>query len=233
MIQGREADNNGDYGGAVALFEEALSQAQSFSDEDPRLTISLNRLSDVYLKNGNPEKALPVLERARSILEQVSPKHPELTRCLFRLARAKMGLSRYEEADQLFGEALKSYAPEAYASWDGDYEILIYWSRNCYLKGDLAAEERIARQLVRCVEQRSTCAAFKRAEAYLALANSCLHGQKYRLAKDYYKRALTIYSEALDSESKRKYIQARLAIIESRTAPARAKSTAGRRGQRR
>jgi len=89
---------------ALALYRTAL---QLFPDRSSRLIVLIN-MGAAYLQQGEPERAIEILEDAKAhVLKQLGPKHA--AGCLYNLGMAYRRTARYAEALRQFSEVGEVY----------------------------------------------------------------------------------------------------------------------------
>ncbi len=100
LMQGRAAD-----GHAAARTAEALMTRLA---EDWHLaSVLLSNEGSLYTQEGQPERALPLAQRAVSMLtKQLGPEHNEVARAEVNLGAVDVALHRYQEAERMYLHAL-------------------------------------------------------------------------------------------------------------------------------
>ncbi len=92
---------------AEKQFFDALKEAERFSNDDPRLRLTLNNLAETYRDQAKYSEAEPfyrrVLERDERVL---GPEHPNVAASLNNLANNYRVLGKYAEAEPLYQRAL-------------------------------------------------------------------------------------------------------------------------------
>ncbi len=87
MRTGAAAYQQGNYAEAVKQTKAALSAAEAFGPDDPRLATSLNNLAALYYAQRRYDEAEPLYQHAITITERaMGPDHPNLAATLGNLA---------------------------------------------------------------------------------------------------------------------------------------------------
>ncbi len=108
MRAGAAAYQQGSYAEAVKQIKAALSAAEAFGPNDPRLATTLNNLAVFYNAQGKYAEAEPFNKRALAIREKVlGPAHPEVATSLNSLAELYRAQGRYATAEPLYNRALR------------------------------------------------------------------------------------------------------------------------------
>ncbi len=68
---GLDAYRDGRVDDAELIWLEALSQAEEYGDEDPRLAQSLRMLGNLYIHSGRFDEAAPMMERWLGVVERL------------------------------------------------------------------------------------------------------------------------------------------------------------------
>ena len=107
MRAGAAAYQQGNYAEAVKQTKAALSAAEAFEPDDPRLATTLNALAVLYRAQGRYAKAEPLHKRALAIVEKaLGPAHPHVATSLNNLAALYYAQRRYDEAEPLYQHAI-------------------------------------------------------------------------------------------------------------------------------
>ena len=108
MAAGQSAFEQKDLIAARDQFEAALTAAQDFPADDPRIGLTLNNLATVYNFQGAFAKAEPLLLRAREIWQQAPPPGElHLATTLHNLAGLYFSQGRLDEVEPLLKQALE------------------------------------------------------------------------------------------------------------------------------
>lgn len=92
---------------AEIYFLDALKVAESFGEDDPRLSLTLNNMAAIYHSQGKYAMAEPLYQRSLEIKKRVlGEDHLEVATCLYNLAVLHSAKHRYAEAEPLFQQAL-------------------------------------------------------------------------------------------------------------------------------
>ncbi len=103
---GFAAYQQGNYAEAVKQTKAALSLAEAFGPDDPRLATSLNNLALLYKAQGKYAEAEPLLKRAFAIFEKaLGPDHPNVATSLANYAAVLRKTGRTTEAAKLEARA--------------------------------------------------------------------------------------------------------------------------------
>jgi len=103
MRAGVAAYQQGHYAEAVKQTKAALSAAEAFGPDDPRLATTLNHLALFYDAQGKYAEAEPLYKRALAIREKIlGPEHPRLAITLNNLALFYRAQGKYAEAKPLY-----------------------------------------------------------------------------------------------------------------------------------
>lgn len=103
------------YDEALTAYKQALSQAETLGEDDPRLTATLWALGSLYLDGlHQPATAAFYLERQQAILSRLGPDYQGLCEGMECLARAYRDQRKYAQAERLLLRALK-IRPTGYA----------------------------------------------------------------------------------------------------------------------
>jgi len=99
------------YAQALAPAEESLNLAlKQFGEKDVLTVYSIDNLGKIYLRMGRLQDAQPLLERTVRINREIlEPDNPKQAYYLGNLAELRMQQERYDEAEDLYGDALKLY----------------------------------------------------------------------------------------------------------------------------
>ncbi len=98
MRAGEAAYHQGNYPEAVKQTKAALSAAEAFGPNDPRLATTLNNLALFYNTQGRYAEAEPLYKRALAIREKaLGPEHPHVAASLNNLA----ALYKYSDVAEL------------------------------------------------------------------------------------------------------------------------------------
>ncbi len=113
-----EAGNNAE---AAEFFRKALDMGErSFGPDHPDLTILLNDLTRLYLKQSDYASAEPLLLRLLELKRSKGEDHPEVATVLASLATVRQALGRHESAEQLWRRVLeireRTLAPNHFAT---------------------------------------------------------------------------------------------------------------------
>ncbi len=104
---GAAAYQQGNYAEAVKQTKAALSLAEAFAPDDPRLATTLNNLGEFYRAQGKYTEAEPLYKRALAIYEKaLGPEHPHVAVSLNNLGEFYRAQGRYAEAEPLLKRAL-------------------------------------------------------------------------------------------------------------------------------
>ncbi len=96
MRAGLTAYQQGHYAEAVKQTKAALSAAEAFGPDDPRLATTLSNLGGLYDAQGRYAEAEPLYKRALAIDEKaLGPEHPHVATSLNNLALLYKTQSRY------------------------------------------------------------------------------------------------------------------------------------------
>src|SRR5215831_14925816 len=99
--------DRGQVADAERLYLGAVTQAEAFSDADPRLARSLTALGLFYREQGRPREAAPILHRALSVTEKaVPPDDPRLIANLNNVGVAWLQQGLVSDAEPVFRRAL-------------------------------------------------------------------------------------------------------------------------------
>lgn len=140
---GERAFDDGNFIEAEEMLGQALTEAESFGEADPRLTRSMTSLGKTYLDLSWYEKAEPLFSRALALRSKVqganSPEVAEIDNCLGML---KQQQSLYGQAEEFFKKALAILDQAANSSNKALAEVLSNIGKNFYLQdnGDAAVE---------------------------------------------------------------------------------------------
>jgi len=142
------------YDEATALYFQALKEAESFGEDDPRLTATLRDLADCLTQHDkNYVLAEQLLKREQRILRRLGPDFRGLVAGMDLLGRVYYNQGKYKDAEQLYQDALK-ICPEVGGPTNRNWrqEMLAHlgqcYQGDCkydlaehYLKGALAAAQ--------------------------------------------------------------------------------------------
>ena len=106
MAAGETARKAGNLAQARACYLSALKSAETFGDQDPRLTATIRELADVYLKNHELAKAESLYRRELKILGAIGEYYPDVAHDFCSLGNIYAARSNYEEADKWYRQAL-------------------------------------------------------------------------------------------------------------------------------
>ncbi len=106
MEAGEQAYGQGRYAEAEKALQAALTEAEHFGPQDPRLAASLNNLALLYHAQGKYAEAEPLLKRALAIFEKaLGPEHPNVATSLENYAVLLRKMNRQAEAAELEARA--------------------------------------------------------------------------------------------------------------------------------
>ena len=152
----------GQYEQAAEAYRRVLEKLERLmSDQHPLFVLALGDYADLLWRQGDFQQALPAIQRAIAIAEQLAPAHPKLQHAREKLALELMRAGRFDEAEAQFRKMLEREEADGQFSWNA-HEGLIWL---CQLQGNRTEALRHARQLVEHSDR-----SFKRAWAYFALA---------------------------------------------------------------
>ncbi len=104
---GWTAHEKGEHGRVEAHFLNALKEAETFSEDDPRLHRSLDTLARYYQSEKKYAEAERFIQRVLALDEKIlGPTHPNVAASLNNLAEIRRILGKYEEALPLYERAL-------------------------------------------------------------------------------------------------------------------------------
>jgi tetratricopeptide (TPR) repeat protein len=188
--------NGGNYPAALAEAQKLEAAARArFGSNDPRYTVALNALGNMYWKQGNYTEAEGLYRRALEIAENtVGANHPKVATTLNNLANLYEKQGKYAEAEGLLRRALAIYekARDPKVSLPLDNLASVLAEQDRYAE----AEELHKRALtirVKAVGQNHPDVAITLAN----LAGVYLRQGKYAQAQELYQRALAIDEKAL------------------------------------
>ena len=98
----------GRYPEATEAAKKAVQMAEAiFEPDDPRLSVSLSDLAEMYRVTNQPAKAEPLHKRALAIRQKAfGPRHPAVAESLSALGRLYAGQRNYAKAQSLYEQAL-------------------------------------------------------------------------------------------------------------------------------
>jgi len=100
------------YEEAIRLYFEALKEAETFGEDDPRLTATLRDLADCLTQTTKKYAlAEELLKREQRIMRRLGPDFPGLVAGMDLLGRAYYNQGNYKEAEKTYLNAIK-IAPE-------------------------------------------------------------------------------------------------------------------------
>ncbi len=181
------------YDKATSLYSQALKVAETFGEDDPRLTATLRDTADCLMQySHNYALAEQMLKREQRIMLRLGPDFPGLVAGKDLLGRAQYGQGKYKEAEESFQEAIK-ISPEAGGFNDRDWrqEILPRLGRCYQAEGNYEQAEG-------CFKTQLASAMAKHAGVqslyypYRNLANYYFETQNYDKAVFLFKRCLAI-----------------------------------------
>ena len=106
MRAGEAAYQQGNYAEAVTQFRAALSAAEAFGPDDPRVATGLNNLAGLYGTQGRYAEAEPLYKRALAIFEKaLGPDHPNVAGSLENYAALLRKTIRKRKAKKLEARA--------------------------------------------------------------------------------------------------------------------------------
>jgi tetratricopeptide (TPR) repeat protein len=98
---------NNDFPTAEAMWQGALRRASKFEERDPRLTITLESLSEVLWRQSKYSNAEPLCKWTMQIYERtLGPNHPDVGIISTNLAMLYHAQRKYAEAEPLYKRAL-------------------------------------------------------------------------------------------------------------------------------
>lgn len=107
---GERAFEQGDYAEAQALYQEAVTLAETFGEADPRLSRSLNGLGLCYLDLDNKPSAEKFLKRALELRNKVfGPDSKEAGESNDNMGILKQRILEYIASDRFFDKAIQIY----------------------------------------------------------------------------------------------------------------------------
>ncbi len=114
MRAGDAAYQQGNYAEAVKQTKAALSLAEAFGPNDPRLAQTLNNLAFLYETQGNYAEAEPLFKRALAMREKVlGPTHPDVATTLEDYAELLRKTKRKKDAKKMTARAKAIRAKQA------------------------------------------------------------------------------------------------------------------------
>jgi len=104
---GRGALQQDNFSAAERYFEQALETAEKFPPGDPRLGRSLNNLAAVYYKQKDYDRAVPLMRRSLSVLEEtLGPRNGDVAQTKKNLAAIYYLQGNLADAEPLLKESL-------------------------------------------------------------------------------------------------------------------------------
>ena len=104
---GTEAREQGLYVAAEQQWLAALKEAESFGQQDPRLTATRKKLADLYYAQGEYSEAEPLYQRSLEIMEKArGVEHSDIVTGLDDLASLYAAHGNYAEAEPLYRRSL-------------------------------------------------------------------------------------------------------------------------------
>ncbi|MEJ1965019.1 MAG: tetratricopeptide repeat-containing protein [Gammaproteobacteria bacterium] len=183
--QASDQYRGGDYAGALASAQEALTLAERDSATGPglaRLATSLNTLALIHQAQGRYAEAQPLLERALAISLQALPAdHPNI-------ASLRANLQSLQEARQQHELSL-----DARRAQDLNEQALMHHSR-----GEYEHAAALYEQALPIVETHFGPASVEAARVLANLADTCEQRKDHSRAEELYRRALDIYEGRTD-----------------------------------
>jgi tetratricopeptide (TPR) repeat protein len=106
--QGNQAFENGRVAQAEVFFLDALKEAETFGEEDPRLALSLNNLAAVYHTQGKYTMAEPLYTRSLDIKTRAhGEEHPDVALNVHNLAVLYSARRMYPVAEKHYKRAIE------------------------------------------------------------------------------------------------------------------------------
>ena len=199
---GMEAYQQGRYTEAEKLLLVALSEAEKFGPNDPRVAKSLKKLGDVYHAQHRYSEAAQLYERSEAIRKRRKELAWARERAWLRYTEAGRNAhreGRYAEAEEQFKAAVKE--AETFGEQDPRYATSLNSLALLYLtQGNYAQAEPLLQRSLAIAEKALGPEHPNVATSLNNLALLYYTQGKYAQAEPLYRRALAIAEKALGSE---------------------------------
>lgn len=191
MKAGEEAKKSGNFAQAKMYYSSALKIAETFGEQDPRLTATLRELGDAYLKGHELAKAETTYRRELKILGTIGENYSDVVHDYYSLGQVYAGRGNYQEADKFYRKALAVVEKNRNATSKELYYLLYEMACNCRRLGRYdEAESYFDRMLVARREiNHDNPESFEDLEA---IGGNYFDEEKYQEAKRSYLLALSL-----------------------------------------
>lgn len=180
-----------DFSEAEHQFQQAIKIKEEARIQDANFALLLNQFAQFYLFSGDPQKAEPLLQRARTICISALPKQCKVfPYILNNLAQIAYSKGDYATADGLAQEALSNIIESRGAQ---DFEVAVFKSNTGmihYMKGDYEKAEPLLQGAV-------------------ALCGDSPRKESFQCAMFHNNLAALLYAEGKYAKSKSEFLQAR------------------------
>lgn len=107
IATGAKAYEQAKFDEALAEFQKALKEAETFGQNDPHVAIALNQIGLVYLQQGKNDLAADMFKRALAAREKsLGHQHADCASTLHDLAKAYFAQGKNDQAEQALRQAL-------------------------------------------------------------------------------------------------------------------------------
>ncbi len=186
VTEAKVAASQNQFREADALFEKALREAESFGENDPRLTASLRLSAKFYSERKNFERAILLLKREQAIQSKLGEDFPGRVSGMIALGECFIGIKSFDKAEQQLLHALRLAPAVMTDDWKERSLNALY---QCYtLQGAYRKALPCARQLVSHLENKTGIQPSDLYQAHYLLALTCYRNQLYKEALDVQQR---------------------------------------------
>lgn len=204
---GERAFEDGNFVEAEEMLGQAVTEAETFGEADPRLSRSLTSLGKTYLDLSWYEKAEALFSRSLSLREKISgAKSQEVAEVQNCMGMLKQQQQLYGQAQQLFQKALETMDTAANASTRMLAEVLNNFGKNYLLQNEASSAEPLLKRsmaIMMLLSQQSVAKgeapppSTEVAEVETNLANAYLANNNPQEASKLFERALALDTKAL------------------------------------
>lgn len=176
---------------AIACYQSALKVAETFGEQDPRLTETIRNLADAYSRHHELAKAEQLYLRELTILKTIGENYSDVVHDYYALGDIYSARGNYKEADKYYRKALAVVEKCHNANNKERYFLLYALGHNCrklhlYDEADSFFDRMIA------IKREINPSAPESAEDFESKADNYLDQEKYHEAELAFMHALPL-----------------------------------------
>ncbi|WP_379552846.1 tetratricopeptide repeat protein [Qipengyuania sp. DGS5-3] len=160
------AKRTGQYADAMSMYQKAHDSYIQIGENAMAAATLVNR-AVVFTEMGDPDSAIPLIERSIPIMRRYEPDRPDMVlKAQYQLAKAHAMANRHEAAADWFAKAMETSAEQPHRKFDG--LIAARYARSLYEIGDYDRAFLTAEMASRILLEHGTAADEPEAAALLA-----------------------------------------------------------------